>query len=1037
MMKSLKRRLALKDISIKTIIFISFIIILLATVAIIGYVTYSSWMNSLNDTIIKTGNILNQQIISEVDIFMGNAISLNRSNQGLIEDNIIDINDQESREKFFVNALDNVDCDEIYSFSYGTELGEYYGARKNKNCTIEIMRNNRATGGHSWYYSVSKDKTAGELVLDAGEFDCRTRPWYEGAKEKNQPVFSGIYKHFILDDLAISSSIPIHGEDGKLQGVLGAHINLSRINDYLEEIVKNENAYAIIIEKESGEIVANSLNRPNFKRDLDGTFGRLPVNEIGYEPIEQAYKNYISSGVDNYQVDYKDDQLHLKLVEYHREGLNWVIITALPNSVMVSSIRDNVKIALILTVLAIGISSIIFYIFTKRYMGPIKDLIKIQEEFAGGDLGRRAVIARNDEIGLLSNSFNMMANTIYDLINRLEQKVEERTKDLEVSNRALGESKDQLQLILDSTAESIYGIDLNGNCTFINDSGVQALGYDDESQLIGKNMHRQIHHSYKNGEPIPIEECMINKALTEGKGSHVNDEVLWRKDGTWFSVEYYSYPQFLEGEVVGAVVTFMDNTHRKKMEEMVLNEKELFKTTLLSVGDGVISTDSKGVITIMNPVAEKLTGWSNQEAIGKPLEEVLVIINECSKEICKSPAKQVLESGKVVEMDMNTILISKNKDLVPIEDSAAPIRDGHGNIAGVVIVFRDCTDKKQKLDRIEYLSMHDQLTGLYNRWYMKDAMRRLDTERNLPFTIMVIDVNGLKLVNDVFGHDMGDRLLKIVSEVLKSALRAEDIMGRVGGDEFLVLLPKTDKIQAKNIKNRILKAISNEKLDSVIISVAIGYSTKKNKDESLKDIRISADNEMYKDKLSYGKIMRSQTIKNVLRNINFKYDEEQIHTERVSQYCQLIAIAMNFSKKEIQEIKTAGLLHDIGKVVVPPELLNKIEKLTDEEFELIKVHPETSYQILRSVDEYAAFATDVLYHHEHWDGSGYPQGLKGEEIPLNSRIIAVADAYEAMTAKRPYKETKTEDEAIAELKRCAGTQFDPDIVKVFIEKVLN
>lgn len=146
---------------------------------------------------------------------------------------------------------------------------------------------------------------------------------------------------------------------------------------------------------------------------------------------------------------------------------------------------------------------------------------------------------------------------------------------------------------------------------------------------------------------------------------------------------------------------------------------------------------------------------------------------------------------------------------------------------------------------------------------------------------------------------------------------------------------------------------------------------------------------------------------------------------------------MNFSKKEIQEIKTAGLLHDIGKVVVPPELLNKIEKLTDEEFELIKGHPETSYQILRSVDEYAAFATDVLYHHEHWDGSGYPQGLKGEEIPLNSRIIAVADAYEAMTAKRPYKETKTEDEAIAELKRCAGTQFDPDIVKVFIEKVLN
>jgi HD-GYP domain-containing protein (c-di-GMP phosphodiesterase class II) len=141
---------------------------------------------------------------------------------------------------------------------------------------------------------------------------------------------------------------------------------------------------------------------------------------------------------------------------------------------------------------------------------------------------------------------------------------------------------------------------------------------------------------------------------------------------------------------------------------------------------------------------------------------------------------------------------------------------------------------------------------------------------------------------------------------------------------------------------------------------------------------------------------------------------------------------MGFEENKIQEIKTAGILHDIGKIMVPPEILNKPSKLTDEEFEIIKRHPETSYQILKSVDEYSVFAEDVLYHHERHDGKGYPEGLVADEIPLNSKIIAVADAYEAMTAKRPYQNPKSKGEALEELVRCSGTQFDPKIVDVFV-----
>lgn len=479
-----------------------------------------------------------------------------------------------------------------------------------------------------------------------------------------------------------------------------------------------------------------------------------------------------------------------------------------------------------------------------------------------------------------------------------------------------------------------------------------------------------------------------------------------------------------------------DITNRKEIEWLLNMEREQFKTTLLSVADGVISTDNNGNVLILNKIAEQLTGWTKAEAFGKPLEEVFNIIDEFTKEKCDNPVDLVLRTGENMELVNHTMLISKTGNEIPIEDSSAPIKDSNGKITGVVIVFRDFTEKKQKQKEIEYLSFNDYLTGLYNRRYIEDAIKRLDTERNLPLTVMVLDVNGLKLTNDAFGHKMGDRLLKIAADIMKQVCRSDDIIGRVGGDEFLILLPKTDENYAEKIKNRIIEACSKIKLDSVIVSLSIGYAVKNSIDQDIENIEKNADNIMYKDKITHGKTMRSETIDTVIHNINLKYDREQIHTEMVSQYCEAIARAMNLSEKEIYDIKTAGLLHDIGKITVSHKLLNKQGKLTTEEFEHIKRHTETGYQILKSVDEYVAFAEAVLYHHERCDGNGYPEGLRGEEIPLEARIISVADSYDVMTSMSPYQKSKTKEEAIAELKKCAGTQFDEDIVKIFIENVL-
>jgi putative nucleotidyltransferase with HDIG domain len=194
---------------------------------------------------------------------------------------------------------------------------------------------------------------------------------------------------------------------------------------------------------------------------------------------------------------------------------------------------------------------------------------------------------------------------------------------------------------------------------------------------------------------------------------------------------------------------------------------------------------------------------------------------------------------------------------------------------------------------------------------------------------------------------------------------------------------------------------------------------------------------MYKNKLKYGKIMRRKTVNRIVEKINQEYAYEKEHTQEVADYSINMAKILGFRTAEVEDIKIAGLLHDIGKIGIPIDLLTKAKDLTTNEFDLIKRHPEISYQILKSVDQYVKIAKAVLHHHERWDGTGYPEGLAKEEIPLNSRILAIADAYQAMISERVYQKRKTKSEAIEELNRCSGFQFDPRLVRIFINEVLS
>lgn len=598
--------------------------------------------------------------------------------------------------------------------------------------------------------------------------------------------------------------------------------------------------------------------------------------------------------------------------------------------------------------------------------------------------------------------------------------------DQKEAEKSLIQQEKYLRTVLETTQDGFWVIADEGQITDVNDAYCKMSGYS-KSELKTMNV-KDIEYNYSLQEIKNRVERIIRN------GSELFETSHKRKDGSVFNVEVSC--SNLDSSPPIMVHFCRDITQRKEVEKIIFNEKEQFMTTLLSVGDGVISTDNKGNIIVMNPIAENLTGWKQNQAFGKPLHEVFKLTYEFSRKPYENLAFEVLKTGEIIELANNTLLVSRTGKEIPVEDSAAPIKDRYGNTTGVVIVFRDFTDKKEKQKQIEFLSFHDHLTGLYNRRYMEDALKRLDTERNLPFTIMILDLNGLKLTNDAFGHEVGDKVIKIASEIMSKVCRADDIISRIGGDEFAILLPNTDEKYAESIKRRINEAASIAEFNSVIVSLAIGYAVKTNINEDISVIQKKADNDMYNDKLRFGKSMGSLTIETVLRNICNKYESEQLHTEKVSQYCELLAKALGLSEKEISDVKTAGALHDIGLIIVQPEILNKQGKLTEEEMNVIKRHPEIGYQILKGVDKYVSLAESILYHHERFDGKGYPKGLMGIEIPIHARIIAVADAYEAMTSKRSYKKYLSKEEAELELLRCAGTQFDSHIVKVFMEKVL-
>jgi diguanylate cyclase (GGDEF)-like protein len=351
----------------------------------------------------------------------------------------------------------------------------------------------------------------------------------------------------------------------------------------------------------------------------------------------------------------------------------------------------------------------------------------------------------------------------------------------------------------------------------------------------------------------------------------------------------------------------------------------------------------------------------------------------------------------------------------------------------VAFTLFNITERVRSFEKLREMSYRDRLTGLGNRAYFEEHVARLcDDQTQLPISMIIADLNGLKLINDAFGYTMGDQQLQAIADLLREHGRGGDIVTRWGGDEFVLLLPQTSEREAAEICSAIYAGAAEIRATPFPLSVALGSATRSSMTQDCEQVRRLAEERMYRRKLLDSRSVNSMILSALQSTLQEKSGETEEHCERLGKLAMRLGRSLGLAAPVLDELMLAAALHDIGKIGVDDSILSKAGPLTPEELSQVRRHPEIGYRIVSSIPKVAAVATVILHHHEWWDGTGYPNGLRGDEIPLSSRILTIVDAYDVMTQGRCYKPAIPHTEALDELREMAGVQFDPGLVDLFV-----
>lgn len=462
--------------------------------------------------------------------------------------------------------------------------------------------------------------------------------------------------------------------------------------------------------------------------------------------------------------------------------------------------------------------------------------------------------------------------------------------------------------------------------------------------------------------------------------------------------------------------------------------------------DGLIVVNFDNAVMDINPAAAEMTGSPIPETIGKPLSQVWPDLG-----------KTLSENNYAGNFE---ILLNDQDSLKYLDVRITSLQRRPGKVLGHLITLRDTTKRFQFENILKERAIVDELTGLYNHRHLHE---RLDEEISRcsrsggVFSLLTLDLDLFKAYNDVYGHLEGDKILQQIGQRISNSIRGHDIGFRYGGDEFAAVLPGTNIADAFKVGERIRKYIDSQ-IDkkNIPLTCSIGVASWPANGITRIELLRSADTAMYHAKLTgrnrtciasdlirspqkenFNASDSSKTILNTIYALAATVDAKDHHTyghsKKVNQYATDIAESFGYSKERVDEIRGAALLHDIGKIGISDLIIKKPGRLTIEEWEIMKSHPDIGVSIVKHIEILNPCLAGIQHHHERYDGTGYPAGLKGDTIPLDARIIAVADAYDAMISSRSYRQGMTSLEALEEIKLYSGTQFDPEVVRVFLK----
>lgn len=596
------------------------------------------------------------------------------------------------------------------------------------------------------------------------------------------------------------------------------------------------------------------------------------------------------------------------------------------------------------------------------------------------------------------------------------------------------QERDRAQAYFDIAAVLFVVLDQQGIVKMINRAGCDIIGLSRE-EIIGSRWIERFVPAQDRESVYEIFKGISAGKITETE-THENGIITLHNEIR--QIEWRNtILRDVDGNLSGILSAGVDVTNLRKTIE-ALRESERSKSVLLSNLPGMAyrcAFDPNWTIYFASSGCFELTGYYPEEIINnKVLTFNEIICPEYREPIWEDSVTHVsTQHSNQYEYEIMTAS-GERKWVLDINQGIA---DENGTIIAMEGIIIDNTKSKLQFLQIQYLSNHDQLTGLHNRQHYDNMKRTLDLPDQLPISVIVVDINGLKLINDAFGYDAGDRMIQTTAALIKANILPHEIVARIGGDEFGLLLPNTDQQccaermkEIKEVFDR-YNAVLQDK--TMIINISIGGSTKLTPKKDLSQVARDAEANMARRKLFDQKSHHNAVLSSIMATLFARSFETEEHAKRIGDLCANVGMKLNLSHDDIDRLRLFAYLHDIGKIGISDQILNKPGSLNDEELVMMRTHPEIGYRIAMSSPDFASIADLILSHHERWDGTGYPNHLSGAKIPLLSRILAVADAFDAMTEDRVYRKALSPKDAMEEIRKNAGTQFDPKIAEMFLE----